>query len=164
MAPESPATVEGCASLAAQFFTEPLRTSAPAVQDTTLCMWDGAKSLLEFVKPGLHLQSGMLLGWDHFGQLLFRFLMFWLVGQIGPFVGILPMIVEFLGTVFVTNVPPVFSADRCVAFSVRRNCWSAWHQWVPKLCFDGRSIKPFRNFQPRKIHQGGINVDQAYGL
>ena len=62
--------------------------------------------LLEFVKPGLHLQSGVLLGWDHFGQLLFRFLMFWLVGQIGPFVGIVPMIVEFLGAVFVTNVPP----------------------------------------------------------
>ena len=63
----------------------------------------------------------MLICRDHLGQLPFRLVVLRLFRQIGPLVGIHPVMVEFLGAVFVADVAPVFGADGGIAFAVGRD-------------------------------------------
>ena len=79
--------------------------------------------------------------------------MFGLFRQIGPFVRIDPVIVEFLAAVLVTDVTPVFGAYRGVAFPIGRNGRRAEFGWIGELCFDRRAIELIGNLNTGEIDQ-----------
>ena len=78
----------------------------------------------------------MLVFRNELGQVLFGLRMSGVGGQIGPFIGIDAMVVEFFGTVLVADVAPAFGANGGVALAVRRDGRAARMRGVGELSFN----------------------------
>ena len=99
------------------------------------------------------------------GKLFNDFLMSGIVGQVVEFVLISPVIIEFLGAVFVSDQSPVSSTDGVIAEIGRGDSWPVTRcRGVVQLGNEGNAFEVGILRSLAQFDESGVDVDQTGGF
>ena len=88
-----------------------------------------------------------------------------MMGNVVELVGIISVVVKFLGSIVINNEPPVAVANRVVSCIRRSDCWLYSGLFrVTELRNKRDALEFWVHRQLAKFYQGGIDVDQAGGF